>query len=320
MPCDDGPYVWDKSEHREGNLEGIGSTFQFRKSSLIASHILKAKWIGKLINSHEKEEGDQSRYFGLSYPSCDRNSLVVHQKQTPLRFVYVTEGNTSTVSRTVRNLQLSNTTVVVFDWEKMDEAHNFVVFDETFRKRFHQQRLSRQTTKRKLGEFWVSIHFRWGDVKTKDPNKPDQRTGMGFTEYCLCIRYILHNNPGIKIFLFAENFTSTNMCEALKSKNVHLFNESHSWKRDIDIMSQSQLLIGGESSFFILGAHLCEACTVIHNSDFKFAESKYEKRLPKHLKAIYCPTQISCYLEFIRQNIKPSINNTSESNDLDDIV
>ena len=74
MPCDDGPYVWDKSEHREGNLEGIGSTFQFRKSSLIASHILKAKWIGKLINSHEKEEGDQSRYFGLSYPSCDRNS------------------------------------------------------------------------------------------------------------------------------------------------------------------------------------------------------------------------------------------------------
>ena len=54
-----------------------------------------------------------------------------------------------------------------------------------------------------------------------------------------------------------------------------------------DIMSQSQLLIGGQSSFFVLGSHLCNNCTVIHSSGKKFIQSTYEiKNITPHLKQI----------------------------------
>ena len=75
------------------------------------------------------------------------------------------------------------------------------------------------------------------------------------------------------------------------------------WKRDIDIMSQSQLLIGGSSSFFVLGAHLCENCTVIHSSVPKFAKSEYEKLLPMHLNDIFCEGNLACYLDSIKETL-----------------
>ena len=85
-----------------------------------------------------------------------------------------------------------------FEWEQLDESHNYVVFDAKFRTRYHQRRLNRQTPKRKPDEFWVSIHFRWGDVETSDPNQPDNRSGLGFSDYCSCINLIK------KIFCFCS--------------------------------------------------------------------------------------------------------------------
>ena len=259
------------------------------------------------MNSHQKEEGDQSSYFGLASSHCDQSDLIMHEKKNPSNFIYVPKtSSSSSIRDIIKRNKVNNTTVFVFDWETVDEAHNFVVFDSLFRKRFHDQRALRQTPKRKPDEYWVSIHFRWGDVGTKNLSQPDQRTGLPFSDYCLCIRYILHLNPGIKIFMFAENFERVDLCRVLKSTNVQFFNDSKSWKRDIDIMSQSHLLIGGTSSFFVLGAHLCEVgrkCTVIHGSPMKFAESLYEKRLPEHLKTILCPPSLQCYREAIQEQI-----------------
>ena len=306
LPCNQGPYVWDKSSHPNGNAEGIGSNFQWRKASFIAKHFINGKWIGSLMNSHEKEKEDQSSYFGLRYSDCDRNSLEYYEKERPERYFHMPEKSNGEIHSELSKLKVKNTTVIVFDWEEIDQAHNYVVFDDEFRKLFHRQRYTRHNLMRQQNEYWVSIHFRWGDTKTEDPNHPDMRTGLAFSDYCLCIRFILHRNPQVKIFLFAEGLQNTSSCEPLKSKNVQVFNESNLWKRDIDIMSQSQLLIGGGSSFFVLAANLCEKCTAIHSTDVKFGESKYEKRLSPHLKAIFCPTQLSCFLEFIRQNVDPA--------------
>ena len=56
-------------------------------------------------------------------------------------------------------------------------------------------------------------------------------------------------------------------------------------------MSQSDLLIGGESSFFRLGAFLCKNCTVIHASNM-FHTSAYEKNFLnsgcEHITSISC--------------------------------
>merc|ERR1712150_73249 len=104
-----------------------------------------------------------------------------------------------------------------------------------------------------------------------------------------------------KIFLFAENFPYSESCTYLPSRNIAFFNDSTSWKRDIDIMSQSQLLLGGSSSFFVLGSHLCENCSVIHSSDKKFIKSEYENLLPTHLNNIYCDGDLICYQDNIKK-------------------
>merc|ERR1711894_93293 len=188
-------------------------------------------------------------------------------------------------------------TVVVFDWEHTwVESYNYAVIDSSVRKRFHQKRLLRQTPKRKADQYWISIHFRWGDTKTISPINPGGRSGLSFHGYCSCEHEILQVNPNVEIFFFAERFPQPESCVHLKEKNIHFINESIIWKRDIDIMSQSQLLIGGSSSFFVLAAHLCENCTVTHNSKRKFEQTDYEKTLLKHLDERTCNKTLSCYL------------------------
>ena len=53
----------------------MGSTFQWRKDSLVAAPLFGAKWIGNLTNEHERASGDQSAFFGLSYPECNVDVL-----------------------------------------------------------------------------------------------------------------------------------------------------------------------------------------------------------------------------------------------------
>ena len=102
-------------------------------------------------------------------------------------------------------------------------------------------------------------------------------------------------------------------CSVLR--RVEVFHESKStssWKEDIDIMSRSQLLIGGESSFLRLAAFLCKRCIVIDSSpESFFAMSLPEKRmLPKDKKRL---VHVSCitYLDKVEKQtlldkIRPS--------------
>ena len=39
LPCDQGPYIWDRMQH----FEGIGSEFQWHKPSFLATHFLHGK-------------------------------------------------------------------------------------------------------------------------------------------------------------------------------------------------------------------------------------------------------------------------------------
>ena len=212
----------------------------------------------------------------------------------------------------IPTVPITKDTVLIFEWEQLDQAHNFVVFDHAFRNKYHRQRLCRDTPQRRYDEYWVSIHFRWGDVGTTNENKPNKRNGLGFISYCSCISEILTINPNARIFLFAELFTGPEVCNLLWSENVYFYSDSLKWKRDIDIMSQSQLLIGGSSSFFVLGAHLCENCTVIHSARAKFVKSNYEKKISTHLKDFDCDKNITCYLKeidvHVRAGLKDNLN------------
>jgi len=295
--CDDGPYVWDTSEH----MEGIGSTFQWRKDSLVAAHLLSAKWIGNLTNKHEKSSGDQSAFFGLSYPECNVDVLR-HLPQNQLEKVPQVEELNKYFSSLLLSAINFKKTVFLFDWQRLDESRNYATFDEKFRQRFHRRRLQRQNLLKPSGEHWTSVHFRWGDVSTSNVDMPNVRAGLSLSEFCQCIKTVFETNHRYhsKVFLFIERFNPKKllMCQdALKSVTIR--SESAEWRTDLDIMSQSDLLIGGSSSFFVLGAHLCQNCTVIHNSLKKFKMSAYENFLPKHMTPMYCNNLI-CYLRTIK--------------------
>ena len=163
------------------------------------------------------------------------------------------------------------------------------------RKRYHQQLdkrleleriqidadqiLKRKSLLKKNGELWVSVHFRWGDIgrgscrvctidKNKDPNLPNKRCGLGFKDFCICIKKILDIDPNAKVFFFAEGISEPyRECPVLRRVKVfHELKSTSSWKEDLDIMSRSQLLIGGDSSFLRLAAFLCKRCVVIDSS------------------------------------------------------
>ena len=305
LPCNDGPYVWDISTGvHDGRFKGIGSEFQWHKPSFIATHLVNGKWIGNLTSGHHRMDGDQSEYFGMLYSHCDENSLRdYHFTHTPVAhdFIFVPKEDMFDYILKLPSSKITRKTVLIFDWEILDESHNFIVFDENFRNNFHQRRQQRNNLKRPSDEYWISIHFRWGDVATRNPDKPNFRSGLGYSDYCSCIGDMIKIKPQAKIFLFAENFPYSESCSFLPSNNIKVFNDSMSWKRDIDIMSQSQLLLGGSSSFYVLGSHLCENCSAIHSSDKKFVKSEYENLLPTHLNDIYCGGKLSCYQDNIKQ-------------------
>ena len=298
LPCDKGPYIWDKSEH----LDGIGSTLQWRKQSFIAAHILNAKWIGDLTNSHHIEEGDQSSYFGLKFHDCDKASLKIYARLNSFRLIKIPRTN---MLKYIPTLSVNAKTALVFQWGYMEEAYNYMVFDALFRERFHKERALRTSRKKNVNEYWVSIHFRWGDVQTNNADEPNMRSGLKFSHYCKCVLEIQSLNPNAIIFIFAEKLKSVSeLCVGLNPNRTHHFSDSQFWGRDIDIMSQSNLLLGGSSSFFMLGAHLCQNCTVVHNSVPKFRKSKYEKTLPAHINAFYCKRSLACYLERLRERLR----------------
>lgn len=149
LPCNRGPYVWDKSLHHEG----IGSTFDYRKYSFIAQGILKAKWIGNLWNSHEKlfsilkKQGelslrktmeDTGKYFGLHYSECNYNSLSLLEKQKgSLHRFFYTKKKQCRGEEIFRScfdtFKMNKKTVVVFDWEDRRSDYGYATINKVFR-------------------------------------------------------------------------------------------------------------------------------------------------------------------------------------------
>ena len=116
MPCDQGPYIWDKTQH----FEGIGSEFNWHKPSFVAVHQLNGKWIGNLTHGHHKEEGDLSSYFGLNNSDCDEMSLQVYKDVHPDHFMYAPKEETNAFFISFVRNRITKNTVIVFEWESLD--------------------------------------------------------------------------------------------------------------------------------------------------------------------------------------------------------
>ena len=58
-------------------------------------------------------------------------------------------------------------------------------------------------------------------------------------------------------------------------------NQGDTTKHDIDLMTQSHVLIGGISTFFQMAAHLCDACVVL-STDMAKDASRMDKYIGRH--------------------------------------
>lgn len=298
--CTNGPYIYDRNKH----LEGIGSTFQHRKFSLILSEAIRGTWIGTLINAHDgrKSTVNKAHIFGLQGNDCTEADLLNETLNKHLRFSYI-EGRSGILEQQNASIQtlcegiaqnttfrlwenITTSSVIVFDENVVRSDWNYCLFNSHFRQRFQQAQRVRKVNLRPPNVTWISVHFRWGDTKTSSVEMPNQRAGVGLSKYIEATRYQqeLYNSSETEIHFFSEGEPTTfiSFQDAFPSATLHL--NSTSWVESLDIMSQSNVLIGGHSSFFVLASHLCEYCKVItatHRGK-KFSVKKQEVSLARH--------------------------------------
>ena len=305
--CQSGPYVYDQSGHKEG----IGSTFQHRKYSLIFADALRARWIGRLYNSHDTEAGNHAfHFFGLGDRNCHENDLF-QNSTNHLSYIYSNRTHILAPERPlimpdIKELCLiiqqnqtlfhlgdkMRQTVFVFRGDVLRQNLNYCLFNQHFRRRYYAKQKKRMVPFRPQSELWISVHFRWGDVATKSVSSPNKRAGAGLHEYIKATdlaRKILSSsfeNKKTRINFFSEGISSNFLSFSEKFPNAS-FDINGNWTSAVDIMSQSNVIVGGGSSFFVLGSLLCRKCSVMSFVPRpKFVVSAVEGIFSSHIQII----------------------------------
>ena len=126
----------------------------------------------------------------------------------------------------------------------------------------------------------------------KTVESPNHRAGAGLSQYIDETRLHLDRhrqyNKTISLHFFSEGDVKTFAKFQDNFPNATMHVNEVDWVDALDVMTQSNVLIGGISSFFALAAHLCHNCTVIsagHESS-KFNSSMTEKNLTNYRKVI----------------------------------
>ena len=158
------------------------------------------------------------------------------------------------------------------------------LYNPHFRSRYHAARASRLLhfstaagAERPKDELWLSVHYRSGDVEHSKEYVRQGRGDLAALAYYVraAVRYLktdparLHGRtaglrPVVHFFSEGEAHAFKRFTDVLPDAVLHLGNKrGDTTKHDIDLMTQSHVLIGGFSTFFQMAAHLCDACVVL---------------------------------------------------------
>ena len=177
------------------------------------------------------------------------------------------------------------------------------LYNPHFRSRYHAARASRLLhfstaagAERPEDELWLSVHYRSGDVESNKPEYARQGRGdLAALAYYVraAVRYLktdpgrLHGRtaglrPVVHFFSEGKAHAFKRFTDVLPDAVLHLGNNrSDTTKHDIDLMTQSHVLIGGFSTFFQMAAHLCDACVVL-SADVAKDASRMDKYIGRH--------------------------------------
>ena len=176
------------------------------------------------------------------------------------------------------------------------------LYNPHFRSRYHAARASRLLhfstaagAERPEDELWLSVHYRSGDVEHSKEYVRQGRGDLAALAYYVraAVRYLktdpgrLHGRtaglrPVVHFFSEGKAHAFKRFTDVLPDAVLHLGNNrGDTTKHDIDLMTQSHVLIGGFSTFFQMAAHLCDACVVL-SADVAKDASRMDKYIGRH--------------------------------------
>jgi len=126
----------------------------------------------------------------------------------------------------------------------------------------------------------------WGDTRTRNVDRPDHRAGRGLSRLAHDTNKYFKANSNARVFFISEGkpHEFEEFRTIVPSTEWRL---DDAWKDALWTISQSNIVIGGTSSFFALGAHLCSQCTVVTiKSHPKFRAHRFEKTTHHNLQQL----------------------------------
>ena len=207
-----------------------------------------------------------------------------HYEQRDTRFDFVNERDIAGMNMPLlcslvltgsdlSRFNISQRTVVMYSERDYEPAWNYCTFNVGMRRRFRASRAALGVLPHPPNEFWISVHFRWGDLATQNPEEPSIRMkGLSLSRVSQIASQHAedHKHQTVRIFFVSEGRPEV-FKDFLKLNPTALFHlDSDRVEEALDILWRSDVLIGGSSAFFALAVGLSENCTIVTEENNPF--------------------------------------------------
>lgn len=254
--------------------EGVGSILQHYRKSLSYALALGLPWVGRIVNEHDHI--DYTEFLGLCQPFCNWDFADFDSVHVSVSEQDLDECEMNGTFKVPQDSKRSS--LILIDDGDLDQGHTNCL--TRIRDRFLSTSMrSVACTK----NYFETLHFRWGDVKTNDCDDPDGR-GVNMSEAVELIKQVRQLCP-LQVKVMSEG-ADVKECFSNRFSDTFEYIDGSQSNVPYDLLTFacSTVLIGGESSFSVLGSLLTDGLVIaprdsvkynsLHNViDFKTAQS-----------------------------------------------
>lgn len=241
--------------------EGLGSILQHHRKSLSYALALKLPWIGTLVNEHDGI--DYTKYLGLCQPFCGTNVSSFNVKEVSVTETDLDACMTDGTFKIPEGIT-SPTVLLVSEafpgrgrWTAdLDEGHTKCLRGLKERMLTHSLHSLRCPPKP-----YMTFHFRWGDTQTGDYDNPGERT-LGMNHAVGLINQILQIcSLDVKVLSEGQGVGDA-FSKRFRGNFEYVDGFQSALAYDLQVLACSSVVLGGISSFTVLGALLSQGVTI----------------------------------------------------------
>mmetsp|Transcript_63655 Transcript_63655/g.111044 ORF Transcript_63655/g.111044 Transcript_63655/m.111044 type:complete len:347 (+) Transcript_63655:89-1129(+) len=239
--------------------EGLGSMLQNYRKSLAYALALDLPWVGRMVNTHDKM--DYTKFLGLCQPLCDADLDEFEEVSIDALAIDLESGSFKLPSGLTKPTVVTVSEIASLEYDEGNTNRIAGIQD-----RFVAQH--RRTHQCPLKPF-LTFHFRWGDLASSDYDHPSDRA-MGMSTAADLIKKVLKVcNFDVKVMSEGEDVRSA-FAQHFSGSFEYVDGYQSSLKSDLLSLSCSTVLIGGTSSFTVLGALLSQGVVLAPKRSAKY--------------------------------------------------